>query len=206
MPKTLTQGLEKYLLPEELQKLHAACVGIAGVGGLGSNVAMLLARSGVRQFVLIDDDVVEASNLNRQQYFPRHVGMRKVDAMEEILLQLCPHIHCEKRCLRLDNQNIASVLETSALWVEALDDAVSKRLFVEHALFQGHFTVSASGIAGCGGPPMQKKNLGRYLVIVGDFTSDIATLPPLAPRVMQAAAMQADVMLARILEQDLAKV
>ncbi len=199
MQNALHQGLQRYLLPEELEKLHTARVGIAGVGGLGSNVAMLLARSGVQEFVLIDDDVVDASNLNRQQFFPRHIGMRKVDAMEEILRDICPEIRVEKHCVRLEQENLQNFLNKAKYWIEALDAAQSKRLFVESALLSGCFTVSASGIAGCDGPPMQKRHLGENLVIVGDFSSGIDKFPPLAPRVMQAAAMQADVMLGKIL-------
>ncbi len=201
MQSVLQQGLQKYLLPQELALLGQVCVGIAGVGGLGSNVALLLARSGVQHFCIIDDDVVDASNLNRQHYFPCHVGMPKVDALQQLLAQLCPSIRVEKHHMRLDAANMESMLDKATLWVEALDDAASKRLFVEKALLAQRFTVSASGIAGCDGPPMKKKVLGQHLVIVGDFSSDIASLPPLAPRVMQAAAMQADAMLAYILRQ-----
>ncbi len=195
----LHQGLQRYLLPEELQKISTAKVGIAGAGGLGSNVAMLLTRSGVQHFVLIDDDTVEASNLNRQLFFPRHVGLPKVDALADILSELNPHVHIEKLCLHLHADNIPHILPKASLWIEALDAAQSKRLMVEQALLGGYYTVSASGIAGCDGPPMQKRHMGKNLVIVGDFSSDIAQFPPLAPRVMQAAALQADALLAHIL-------
>ncbi len=195
----LEQGLQRYLLPSELKKLAEAKIGIAGVGGLGSNVAMLLVRSGVRQLLLIDDDVVDASNLNRQLYFPRHVGMEKVQASAEILLELCPQLQLELLTLRLDETNLAEIVVKRSLWVEALDGAQDKRIFVEHCLEQSLFVVSASGIAGYDGPVMQKRTLGQNLVLVGDFSSDIANFPPLAPRVMQAAAMQADAILAKIL-------
>ncbi len=195
----LVQGLEKYLLPQELTKLRSTRVGIAGCGGLGSNVAMLLARSGVEDMILIDHDTVEPSNLNRQQYYPQHVGRHKVQALEELLLALNPSMRLEKHVLRLGQDNLTEMLTKAPLWVEALDEAVSKRLFVERALMAQRFTVSASGIAGCGGAPMQKRVMGKYLVIVGDFSSDVAHLPPLAPRVMQAAALQADALLEHIL-------
>ncbi len=195
----LKQGLKKYLQDEQLHKLSNTCVGIAGVGGLGSNCALLLARSGVSNFLLIDDDTVDASNLNRQYYMPKHVGMLKVDALEQILLELNPEIIIEKQALRLDENNINPLLAKAAHWVEALDDAATKRLFVEHTMQNELFTVSASGICGYGGPPMQQKNMGKCLVLVGDFSSDMQDYPPLAPRVMQAAAMQADAMLAHIL-------
>ncbi len=193
------QGLQRYFSSEQLAKLSTVHVGIAGVGGLGSNCAILLARCGVAHFVLIDDDVVDTSNLNRQYYMPRHVQMHKVEALAEILLELNPRISVEKHILRLDEHNTSALLNKATHWIEALDDASSKRFFVEQTLKKELFTVSASGICGFGGPPMQQRALGKYLVLVGDFSSDMQSLPPLAPRVMQAAAMQADAMLNHIL-------
>ncbi len=187
--------------PRQRELLTVARVGIAGVGGLGSNCAMLLARCGIQHFVLIDGDTVDVSNLNRQHYFPRHVGMRKVNAMEDVLMNLHKHIHVHKHCLWLTEQNTPNLLREASYWVEGLDDAIAKRLFVEQALQANVFTVSASGIAGFGGPLMQSRQLGDKLVLVGDFTSDIEHFPPLAPRVMQAAAMQADAILSAILNQ-----
>ncbi len=200
MQNTLHHGLERYLLPEELEKLRAAKVGIAGAGGLGSNVALLLARCGVENMLLVDYDTVEASNLNRQCFFPRHVGSPKVEALQNILLELNPHmqVHCQN--MRITPANVQSLLCEAPLWVEALDQPQDKRLFVESALMAQKFTVSASGIAGFDGPAMQKRSMGKYLVMVGDFSSDIDNFPPLAPRVMQASAMQADAMLAHILK------
>ncbi len=195
----LPSGLERYFDSTQLKKLSCTRIGIAGVGGLGSNCAMLLARSGITNFVLIDDDKVDASNLNRQHYFPRHVGQYKVCALAESLLELNPNIKIEHFIERIDAYNVNKFLILADYWVEALDEAPSKRLFVEHTLEKSLFTVSASGICGFGGSPMQQKKLAN-LVLVGDFSSDMALLPPLAPRVMQAAAMQADAILAHILQ------
>ncbi len=199
---TLHLGLERYLLPEEQEKLRNAKVGIAGVGGLGSNVALLLARCGVEKMLLVDHDTVEPSNLNRQCFFPRHVGMPKVKALANILLELNPHMQLTCLQERITAANMESLLSQAPLWVEALDQPQDKRLVVESALMAQRFTVSASGIAGYDGPAMQKRHMGKYLVVVGDFSSDIDNFPPLAPRVMQAAAMQADAMLAHILHNE----
>ena len=87
MHNALHNGLARYLSPDQLEALRAARVGIAGAGGLGSNAALMLARSGVGNLVLVDDDVVDASNLTRQQYWPRHVGRPKVEALAELLLE-----------------------------------------------------------------------------------------------------------------------
>ena len=204
MSNTLEQGLLRHLSPEQLARLAAARVGFAGAGGLGSNCAMMLARSGLTQFVLVDGDVVDASNLNRQHYFPRHVGQSKVLALSAQLREL-GDIDIDARRIRIDARNLPGILALASIWVEALDAAATKRLFVEEALRAGVFCVSASGLAGWGGPPMQRRVLMRKdalprLVLVGDFSSEVSeSFPPLAPRVMQAAAMQADVVLEHIL-------
>lgn len=198
----LDEGLQRYLSPRDRHTLAEACVGIAGAGGLGSNVALMLARSGVRHFIIVDGDVVEPSNLNRQVYFPRHVGMPKVLALRAILEELNPNAEVDARQRWLDRDRIEAVLPKADIWVEALDAPESKRLFVETALRHGLPTVSASGMAGCGGAPMQKRRMGRLLTLVGDFSSDVADLPPLAPRVTEAAALQADAVLAHLLGLD----
>jgi sulfur carrier protein ThiS adenylyltransferase len=200
----LEQALRRHLLPEQRARLAAARVGFAGAGGLGSNCAMMLARSGLRRFVLVDGDVVDASNLNRQHYFPRHVGQSKVLALSEQLREL-GDMCLDARQVRLDAGNIQDMLACAPIWVEALDEPAAKGLFVEEALRAGIFCVSASGLAGWGGPPMQRRVLRHQdgaprLILVGDFTTAVSqTRPPLAPRVLQAAAMQADAVLEHIL-------
>ncbi len=78
-------------LPESLQtKLSNATIGIAGAGGLGSNCAVLLTRTGIGHLVIVDHDIVSVSNLNRQQYLPSHIGMPKVEALKEVLLNINP--------------------------------------------------------------------------------------------------------------------
>jgi sulfur carrier protein ThiS adenylyltransferase len=194
----LHEGLQRYLSPKQRLLLSEARVGIAGVGGLGSNVALMLARSGIDHILIADGDFVESSNLNRQQYFPRHVGLPKVTALRMILEELNPQIDVDARHCWLDGTRIAKLLPKADIWVEALDAPEAKQLFVEMALQAGYFTVSASGMAGYGGAPMQKRQVGN-LVMVGDFVSDAFLLPPLAPRVTEAAALQADAVLEHIL-------
>ena len=205
MSSALEQGLRSHLTPEQLSRLAAVRVGFAGIGGLGSNCAMMLARSGLKQLLLVDEDVVDASNLNRQHYFPRHLGQSKVLALSEQVREL-GDLHIDARPLRLDARNLPAILALAPIWVEALDELATKRLFVEEALRAGVFCVSASGLAGWGGPPMRRhvltdKDGSPRLILVGDFTSAVSELlPPLAPRVMQAAAMQADAVLEYILD------
>ncbi|MDY0204227.1 MAG: sulfur carrier protein ThiS adenylyltransferase ThiF [Desulfovibrio desulfuricans] len=194
----LCQGLGRYMAPEQLAILQQARIGIAGAGGLGSNAALMLTRSGVEHLTLVDDDVVDASNLNRQQYWPRHVGRCKVDALHEILLELNPRMMVDSRKMRITSASLPGLLPLCPIWVEALDNPEDKSLFVESALLAGHRVASASGMGGFGGAPMGRRRLGN-LVLVGDFTTDILMAPPLAPRVTEAAALLADAVLEMLL-------
>lgn len=198
MASHLREGLKRYFTPAQLEALARARVGIAGAGGLGSNAAMLLARSGVRDFVIIDRDIIEPSNLNRQHYWPGQVGKSKVLAIQEHLRNLDPEIQVEALRQSLAPENMGEILAKADIWVEALDEASLKKAFVESALAAGLRVASASGIAGYGREPLKKRRLGN-LVIVGDFVTDIGVAPPLAPRVAQAAAMLADCALEFIL-------
>lgn len=199
MDDELREGLKRYLSCAQILKLRKAHVGIAGAGGLGSNAAILLARSGVERFTLVDCDIVESSNLNRQHYWPRHLGKSKTDALIECLLDLNPHIQARGLCLRLDEKNLERVLAGPDIWMEALDDAQAKAMFVEKALLSGRRVISASGICGIGGAPLGKREVGN-LTLVGDFQTDLRMAPPMAPRVSQAAAMMADSALEHILK------
>src|SRR5271167_4017852 len=86
----LEQGLLKYLKPEQLALIQSKKVGIGGAGGLGSNCAMILVRSGFKNLEIIDQDVIDASNLNRQQYYPAEIGLPKVATLKKRLLEINP--------------------------------------------------------------------------------------------------------------------
>lgn len=197
-PNYLREGLQKYFSQQQLELLASAHVGIAGAGGLGSNAAMLLARSGIEKMALVDDDIVEASNLNRQHYWPRQLGQKKVEALAELLRELNPDICLELLPLRLTRENLPDILLRCAFWVEALDAADNKSMFVKAAVEAGRYVVSASGLCGFGVEPMQKRRLGR-LVLAGDYKTGLECAPPLAPRVTEAAALMADSILEMIL-------
>ncbi len=194
----LREGLRSCLSDSQIQLLRNTPVGIAGAGGLGSNVAMLLARSGLERLTIIDHDSVEPSNLNRQHYWPRHIGQSKVEALKESLLALNPHIRLSLHNVFLDDKNIPSLLPACGIWVEAFDRADSKALFVEKALLAGRRVISASGICGIGGKPIAMRKIGA-LTLVGDFQTDQCMAAPMAPRVVQAAGLMADCVLESIL-------
>jgi len=183
-----------------LAVLASIRVGIAGAGGLGSNVAMLLARSGVRRLLIVDNDRVDASNLNRQCYWPEDVGRPKVEALRDRLLALEPELLLNVSCETITADTACACFQDCAIVVEALDEAGIKAALCASLLAKGFYVVAASGIGGCGMEPMQVRRMGASFVCVGDFVSAVDEhRPPLAPRVMQAAALQADVVLSKIL-------
>lgn len=194
----LSDALTSFFTAQELAILGSARVGVAGAGGIGSNVALMLVRSGIRHLLILDFDVVEAGNLNRQQYFPEDLGRPKVAALKERLLSLEPELDCEACVVRISEEQLPELLPRADFWVEAMDRAETKRLFVEKALLTKKPVVACSGMAGIGGPPMTTRRLG-LLSIVGDFATDISEKPPLAPRVTACAALMADEILARLL-------
>lgn len=192
--------LAPHFAPAQRQRLAEARVGIVGAGGLGSNCAVLLARSGVGHLTIADHDVVSLSNLNRQCYWPRHLGRPKVDALGEILRELNGGISLDLRRQRLDAATVGAVFAGCSVVVEAVDAASVKRELVEALLRAGHVVVSASGMAGWGGLPMTARRLGSRLTVVGDQLSEVTPeRPPLAPRVVMAAALEADAVLCHIL-------
>ena len=187
--------LAGHLAEDQCRCLAQARVGIAGAGGLGSNCAVALARTGIGHLILADHDVVAPSNLNRQFFFPRHLGQPKVKALAEELLELRPDLDVQVVQEQLDAEAARRLFAACPVVVEAVDDPIIKRMLVETLLAAGHTVVSASGMAGWGGEPMTARRLGR-LVVVGDHRRAVgAGAPPLAPRVLMAAAMQADAVL-----------
>ena len=191
--------LESHLSPAEIQRLATARVGIAGAGGLGSNCALMLARSGIGALVIADHDVVSLSNLNRQAYWPRHLAQPKVLALKEQLEELRPELCIQTEQMRLTGATACVLFRHCDVVVEAVDDPVTKSELVSALLQAGFQVVSASGMAGWGGD-MARRQLGSQCTVVGDFTREVAEgRPPMAPRVLMAAALEADEVLCRLL-------
>lgn len=175
--------LEGHLAAEQCKVLASARIGMAGAGGLGSNCAVFLARTGIRDFVIADPDVVALSNLNRQHFFPRHLGLPKVEALGAVLRELNPSVILRLEQRALDGLSACALFAGCDIVVEAVDDPKVKKNLVEALLLAGHRVVSASGMAGWGGIPMTARKLGSRLVVVGDHVSGIGPgMPPLAPR------------------------
>lgn len=171
-------------------------VGIAGAGGLGSNCAALLARSGVGTLVIADYDRVEKSNLSRQFYFTGQEGMMKTEALKENLSRIRPETNVIIHSLLLDRKNITQIFSGCDVIVEALDSSEMKEMFIEtvQSDLRGIPLVAGSGIAGWGNNEILKsRKIDETLYVCGDETSEVTDdLPPLAPRVAIVAGFQAN--------------
>ena len=198
---TLDKGLGRYFSLAALRALRAAHVGIIGAGGLGSNVAMMLVRSGIRRITIADSDRVEPSNLNRQAYFPDDVGKPKVLALARHLARLEPAVQIVTHETAVTRTNARSLFAACPLVVEAVDLAETKVMLYELFAPEKDLYVTASGMGGCGRDAVMVCRRPRpNVAAVGDFSTAVGLgAPPLAPRVMQAAAMQADAVLDSIL-------
>jgi sulfur carrier protein ThiS adenylyltransferase len=185
------------------RKLQSASVGIAGLGGLGSNVAVSLVRLGIGKLVLVDFDLVDQTNLNRQYYFRRNIGQKKTDALKEILEDISPITQIETKNVYLDDENSSEMFKDTNLIVEAMDKAESKVSFVQSILTKckDKKLVSASGMAGAlSSNTIRTRKINERFSVVGDEVSHIDEFGGLmAPRVAIAANHQANQILRWIL-------
>jgi sulfur carrier protein ThiS adenylyltransferase len=186
--------------------LKKSTVGIAGLGGLGSAVAVALARIGVGRLVLVDFDVVEPSNLNRQQYFVDQIGLLKTEALAANLSRINPYVKVETHALRLTNDNVAETFGEVDVLVEAFDLATSKAMIVESfsCAFPHKTIVVATGLAGHEpSNTVRTMRIGKSLVVVGDrITAAQPGTGLMAPRVGVAAHHQANAVLRILLGED----
>lgn len=188
------------------EKLKKSTVGIAGLGGLGSNVGLSLARIGVDRLIICDFDLVEPSNLNRQQYFIRHLGMKKTDALEEIIKDCNPFVKIEKRDVFLDEGNIEEIFKDAEIIVEAFDNPISKAVLTNTVLKKMNHKklVVASGMAGhFTGNTIISRKIRENFYFVGDGENEAKPgCGLMAPRVAIAANQQANTVLRIILEEE----
>ncbi len=160
---------------EIFDKLRSSTVGIAGLGGIGSNVAFCLARSGVGHLILVDFDIVESSNLLRQQYFKDQIGTPKVFALKENILRIRDDIRLSCYNLKLIPENINNIFKDVDIAIEALDKAEEKAMFVEkfRLTFPNKPIIAVSGIAGIGsGEAIVTRRISDNFFIVGDERSE----------------------------------
>jgi sulfur carrier protein ThiS adenylyltransferase len=202
--------MEALLVARHTPGVHArvkgATVGIAGLGGLGSAIAIALARTGIGRLILVDFDVVEPSNLNRQQYFLRHLGMPKTEALAELLHEINPYVKVVCHICRITAANAPQLFGAADVLVEAFDvpDAKAELVAGFGQAFPDTPLVMASGLAGYGsGNSVRVHRLGKRLYVVGDL--DAAARPGtglMAPRVGVAAHLQANMVLRLLLGEE----
>ena len=188
-------ALEKKQGSVATAKLQAATVAVCGLGGLGSNIAISLARSGIGKLILIDFDTVDITNLHRQQYKATQVGFPKAEALLENLKEVAPYVEYEVHNEKVTAENAVRLLQGADIVCEAFDRADAKAMLVDVVLeqFPQKMLVAASGMAGfdSGNAIRTRKVTGRFY-LCGDGKSDVdQDIGLSAPRVMLCAAHQA---------------
>ena len=180
-------------------KLENAKVVILGAGGLGSNIAHMLARLGVGKMILYDFDVVEPSNLNRQHYGVNDIGKMKAETTAERIKELLPYVHIESRNLRVDEEVLSSVYEEGDIFIEAFDTVSSKVMAYDFFAGREKPYICTTGVAGPSGE-LSRRDLG-HIHIVGDFQGEDRN-DCYIPKVMAIAAMECRVVMELILKKE----
>lgn len=197
-------ALEERQGAELVRRLSESCVAVCGLGGLGSNVAITLARAGIGTLRIFDFDRVDISNLHRQQYKISQLRMHKTDAMKEIVAEINPYCNVITHTVRLTEENLSLVSDCDIV-CECFDNAESKAMLVNGIAerYPDKYIVSASGMSGLHtGNTITTKKLGKRLYICGDGESDVKDdITLFAPRVMLCASHQANTVLRIIAEK-----
>ncbi len=187
------------------KKLKNASVGIAGIGGLGSNAAIALVRAGIGRLVLVDFDKVEESNLDRQYYFLDQIGKPKVDAIKENIRRIDPNVKVKTYDIKLERGSMAKPFKDVHVVIEALDKAVTKTEFIEEILLNlpEKPIVAASGVAGYGhSERIVTKRLGKLNMCYDEHALSSENDILMAPRVCLMANWEANLALEIILGED----
>lgn len=155
------------------QKLKDAKVSILGCGGLGSNIAMTLARSGVGELYLYDFDTVEYSNLNRQNYTLDEVDGCKADLTKNKIESTLPYIKCHSKNIYLTSENMDTIAHKTDIFIEAFDNRESKTMLFDYFVGRkGKYLISATGVSGLGELSHIKTKQIDNVTLIGDFTSN----------------------------------
>ena len=193
--------------PEEMQtKLRNARVAVAGLGGLGSNIAVMLARSGVGELLLVDFDTVDVTNLNRQMYLIPQLGKPKAEALPEILYQINPYLTYRSVCIKVTPDNVKELFSEYPIVCEAFDKPDQKAMLVRELLMQCPETtvVSGNGMAGyADANEIRTCQVMKRLYVCGDQSTDVGNgIGLIAPRVAVCAAHEANKVLQLIMQTE----
>ncbi len=184
-------------------RLGKATIGIAGLGGLGSNVAMALARAGIGRLIIVDFDEVEESNLNRQAYTVDQVGMRKTEALMQNISKANPSVDVTAVHLKLEPGSMDAPFGSVDIVIEALDSAETKSIFIEEISLKlpDKPIIVASGVAGIRGTErIQTRKTGNLYLVQDEDAPSSDDAPVLAPKVGIFAHWQASLALQILLE------
>lgn len=194
--KVFYEDIIKKISHEGFERVQAARIGIAGAGGLGSNCSANLVRAGFKKLTVVDFDVIDPTNLDRQFYFLDQVGAKKVEALKTNLLRINPELELDMISKKIEKTNIGEIFGDCDAVCECVDTAECKSILVSGLVLLGKFTVAVSGLGGFGSSDdIVIHKLKKNLIMIGDLRSDISQRPALSPRVNIAAAKQADVIL-----------
>jgi len=120
---------------EGQEKLKKAHIFIAGAGGLGSPISIYLAVAGIGTITLVDKDVVELTNLNRQiLHYDRDIGRKKTDSAEEKLQEINPDIRIRTLDTTIDENNVSRLVGNADGIVDAMDNFPTRYLLNETAI------------------------------------------------------------------------
>jgi sulfur carrier protein ThiS adenylyltransferase len=197
----MTQELFQRNVPGTTECLQRSCVGIAGCGGLGSNVAVALTRAGIGKLILVDFDKVELSNLNRQHFFLDDIGQFKAVALGQHLRAINLSVKLDIQVITLSPDNLKPIFQQADMLVEAFDIAESKSWLIKRwcKCFPDKFVIVGNGVAGYGATgELHVEQTGR-IVFCGDMKTNM-DIGLAAPRVMMVAAMQANAVVELIME------
>ena len=126
------------------KKLREARALVVGAGGLGSPVAYYLAAAGVGTLGIVDDDVVDVSNLQRQiLHRTSGVGAKKTDSAAERLQALNPGVVVEKHTLRLARDNVEGIISGYDVIINGVDNFPSRYLLHDACFFAGKPLIEA---------------------------------------------------------------
>ncbi|MGN0172757.1 MAG: thiamine biosynthesis protein ThiF [Acutalibacteraceae bacterium] len=176
-------------------KFSSATVAVCGLGGLGSNIAVSLARVGIGKLILIDFDQVDITNLHRQQYKVSQIGRFKTEALSENLREIAPYTEIQTHTVRICESNAEGLLKDADIICEAFDNAECKAMLVNTVLetMSEKYLVAASGMAGFGSAnSIQTRRITDRFYLCGDGVSDVNdNIGLVSSRVMLCAAHQA---------------
>lgn len=143
------QRLELNIGKENVEMLSTKCVLVVGIGGVGSYTCEALARCGVGKIILVDNDIVDITNINRQLIaLHSTIGRNKVDVMKERINDINPECEVITHKLFYDNATMDSVFSCKIDFVvDACDTISAKYSLIETCLQKDIFFISAMGAA-----------------------------------------------------------